>query len=146
MKWEIVYEIPEHPFPELAFGTGILCCMTVLYLIQGIKENRNDKRKLYKEILTYGAALLVLVSFTLFSIGHSTDDYVSKEYYNGNYVVYEGEIENYEKLKSTIIHFEIDGELFVWSRAIGVNKVPKEGYVRVYVADQEIARIDKRIQ
>lgn len=143
MKWEILYEIPENPFPFEALIAAIFCCILVLDLIQTIKENKENKRKKYKKTFIHWGVLFLLISFICIHIG--SNDPTSEAYYNGQYKVYEGNLENYEKVKSTMIDFEIKGETFTWTRIIGLNKVPKEGYVRVYIADEDIARIDKRI-
>lgn len=143
MSWETLYEIAENPFPFEALIAAIFCFLVILDLIQTIKGNVENKSKKYKKTFIHWGVLFLLISFICIHIG--SNDPTSEAYYNGQYEIYEGEIESYEKVKSTMIDFEVNGETFTWSRIIGLNKVPKEGYVRVYIADQDIARIDKRI-
>lgn len=143
MNWETLYEISKKPFPIEALVAIILCCIVVFQLIQSIKGYSENKRKLQKQIFLHGLVILLLLSFAF--IHAVNDNPASVAYYNGQYEVYEGEIENYEKVKSTVIDFEINGETFTWSGIVGLNNVPKEGYVRVYIADYDIVRIDKRV-
>ena len=150
MNWETLYEVSENPFPtEFVIGAG-LCCWFLFPMIKKIKEAKNNGQKINKDIITDGIIVFVLLTFTLLHgfLG-SGDQLLAKEYYSGNYSIYEGEIIEYQKKKSDNVSLKVGEETFTITGIIKSRKVPKEGYVKVYMVNDgsyDIARIDRRIE
>ena len=136
MEWEVIYEISRNPLPDSIIGG----CFVGVCIICSFIIHFNEKKM--RVLLFHGVCLLLVVSLIFLSI--SEEKTLSKNYYSGNYKVYEGELKNYEKVKSTIVHFEIGEDLFAWTGRAGL--IPEEGYVRVFVCDDDIVRIDKHVE
>lgn len=143
MKWDTVYEISSSPFLSADFIFGIaICLIAASSLKESIKKAKNEKKKLHKSFLGYGVLLLcgILLASIVFFPGSSS---TAKEYDMGNYEIYEGEISNYQNSMFGKIYFDIGKESFTWTGFM--SPIPKEGYVRVFVVDDEIVRIDEPI-
>lgn len=145
--FETIYEISKTPFPGLTVFAICWLFFSLVGLITSIKCKQQGNAF---KVLLFGSCLLVGIVLFYFSIEiKGSDDYqYAQMYYEGDYEIVEGYIEDYSSGKGASYFTVKDKDFSVYNFLF--PSIPESGYVKVYYVElddyHKAVRVDQKVE
>lgn len=135
MEWNTIYEIAKEPFPIEACFYIVVTLVALKELLSFFLKYRKEKCLLSTDYAWIVFFILLFIGGSVFAVlslqsGGSEDAKYAEAYYNEEYEIVEGELEQYTEVKENMVEFSVGDKSFMLHKHD--NPIPKKGYLKVY--------------